>query len=161
MNKKAEKEVNHAENNARGWYETIVEQVNALEMDWERYQELKEMNETDLTADEKQELKELTETAGEYESQDDVRQRIEESPLSIQTRGGWHNPGEQADDEEFEILLSTGGPALRLIGELDQYKQPEKCRLEHQDWGTPWTELYNDVDPDILQKWANVFYFGE
>ena len=43
--------------------------------------------------------------------------------------------------EEFEILLCTGGPACRIVGDLDESCQPSSARIEHQDWGTPWTEL--------------------
>lgn len=38
------------------------------------------------------------------------------------------------------VLLSTGGPALRIIGGLDEYGQPNEPRLQWQDWGTPWTD---------------------
>jgi hypothetical protein len=153
-------EVNHAEENAKGWYETIEEQVAAMEMDWNRYKELKETDVNDLTEEEKEELKELEETAREFENYDDVIERIQEEPLSVHVRSGWYNPGEnEVMPEEFEILLSTGGPALRMIGDLDEHLQPCNCRLEHQDWFKPWTE-YHDVDSDVLEKWANVFYFG-
>ena len=40
---------------------------------------------------------------------DDARLAIEEDPLSVQVRSGWHSPGEKAESEEFEILLCTGG----------------------------------------------------
>jgi len=158
MEKTAEK--NHAEQNAIRWMETITEQMAALEMDWERYEELKNMDPADMSEEEKTELSELKETAGEFENQDDVRERIEESPLSLEVRSGWYSPGSDNSAEEFNILLSTGGPALRIIGDLDEYMQPERCRLEYQDWGTPWTEHF-DVDRDTLQKWCAVFYFGE
>jgi len=69
-------EVNHAEENAKGWYETIEEQVAAMEMDWNRYKELKETDVNDLTEEEKEELKELEETAREFENYDDVIERI-------------------------------------------------------------------------------------
>ncbi len=154
-------EENHAKQNAIGWMETITEQVAALEMDWDRYEELKDMDQADMSEEEKTDLSELKETAGEFENADDVRERIEESPLSLEVRSGWYGPGsEPPKPEEFNILLSTGGPALRIIGDLDEYLQPERCRLEFQDWGTPWTEHF-EVDSDTLQKWCAVFYFGE
>jgi hypothetical protein len=60
------------------------------------------------------------------------------------------------------ILLSTGGPALRIRGELDEYKQPYRAWLEYQDWFTPWTEYHGDnVDTDALLAFAAYFYFGE
>jgi hypothetical protein len=155
-------ERNHAEENAKAWMDTINEQVAALEMDWDRYDELKDMDQADMTDDEKAELAELKESAGEFENAEDVRERIEEEPLSVEVRTGWHTPGEDAKPDEFAILLSTGGPALRIVGDLDDYMHPDKCRLEYQDWGTPWTEYFGDnLDRDALLKWATCFYFGE
>ena len=158
-------EQNHAEQNAVAWMETIIEQVDALEMDWERYDELKDTNEADLTEEEREELADLRKTAtvdgDEYNDADTVRERIEEGPLSVQVRSGWYSPGAEAEKpEEFEILLSTGGPALRIIGDLDEHGQPERPRLQYQDWGTPWTE-YFEADRDKLTTWCNVFYFGD
>jgi hypothetical protein len=154
-------EQNHAERNASSWTDTINEQVAALKMDWERYQELKDMDAADMTEEEKAELSEFTATAGEFENYDDIQQQIEEGPLSVQVRGGWHNPGDGNDKpEEFEILLSTGGPALRIVGDLDDHGQPERPRLQYQDWGTPWTEHF-DVDRDRLLSYCACFYFGE
>jgi len=160
-------EMNHAEQNTKGWLETIIEQVDALEMDWKRYEELKGMSIEDMSAEEKVELAELVETATIeeeiYENPDDVRERIEECPLSVQVRSGWYAPGAEGDavkPEEFEILLSTGGPALRIIGDLDGYGRPALPRLQHQDWGTPWIEYFT-VDQDALEKWCACFYFGD
>jgi hypothetical protein len=43
---------------------------------------------------------------------------------------------------EFQVLITTGGPGLRLTGELCN-GEPERCWLEHQDWGTPWTRWFD------------------
>lgn len=158
-------EQNHAEQNAKSWYETIKNQVDALEIDWDHYGELKDMDLEEMSEEEKEELTELKKTATidgeEYISTDQVRERIEESPLSVQVRSGWYNPGAEPNKpEEFEILLSTGGPALRIIGDLDDYGQPKRPCLEYQDWGTPWTE-YFDVERETLANWCAVFYFGD
>jgi len=87
---------------------------------------------------------------------------IREDALSCEVRGGWVEPGstEQMHAEEFRLLLGTGGPAVRIIGSLDQYGQPDGARLETQDWGTPWTE-YTLADESVLLKYAACFYFGE
>lgn len=159
MEQKAEQ--NHAKQNGIGWMETISEQVDALEMDWSRLDELMDIDPDDMTDDEKEEFEEMKKTAGDFESEEQARERIEESPLSVQVRSGWYSPGAECEKpEEFEILLSTGGPALRIIGELDEHGQPDRPRLQYQDWGTPWTELF-DIDRDKLTTWCNVFYFGE
>ena len=150
-------ELSHAEQNARAWMETISEQVAALNADWERLEELK--HESDMDDDDREEFDELLKAVGEYESREEVERRIEEGPLSVEVRSGWYAPGGSGDAEEFMILLSTGGPALRIIGDLDEYLNPTRCRLEYQDWGTPWTE-WTDADRDALEAWASLFYFG-
>lgn len=98
---------------------------------------------------------------GEIEGDEDtVRREIEEGPLSVQVRGGWHSPGGDASAEEYEILLSTGGPALRIYGKLGQYNEPETAEMQAQDWFTPWTAV-PDCDEETLLSYARNFYYGE
>jgi len=91
---------------------------------------------------------------------DTVKQAIDEKPLSIELRGGWLPVGTYEPDKpmDYRILLCTGGPAVRITGELNGYGEPETARLEYQDWGTPWT-VYTDYDYDLL-SFADQFYFG-
>ena len=113
------------------------------------------------------ELRELTEAAtldGDLqENADDVRERIQESPLSVQVRSGWYSPGEQEQPaDEFEILLTTGGPALRIRGKLSEHGEPERAWLEYQDWGTGWTEYHGEgLEHSSLMTFCQCFYFGE
>lgn len=125
----------YAKQNARGWLDTITELISILD-------------------------------GGEYEGEkldsDAVRQLIWEGPLSIEVRDGWRSRGSVSEAEEYKILLTTGGPALRIIGELDQYNQPGNARLEYQDWGTPWTEFATTSEQDeAILTYAQQFYFGE
>ena len=92
----------------------------------------------------------------------DAETAIAEDPLEVAIRADWHSPGDHEDtDLEYKILLCTGGPAVRIIGDLDQWKQPATVKLEYQDWGTPWTELYTDSDEDeAMLTYARQFYFG-
>lgn len=91
-----------------------------------------------------------------------AQQTIYEDPLEISIRGGWHRVGEQADDEEFKILLCTGGPAVRIIGELGQYSEPENVRVQYQDWFTAWEDYpMNDEQEAAVLTYAQQFYFGE
>lgn len=139
---------NHAEQNARGWMESIREMVNAL----------KAFDDVDLLEDRAP----ITIDGDVMNSPDDVRERITESPLSVQVRSGWHSVGEQPEDVEFEILLSTGGPALRIIGDLGCDNAPENPRLQYQDWGIPWTEyVTTGEEADALQTFCEEFFFGE
>lgn len=116
----------------------------------------------DWVAENEEELKELTGEAGDCEDQDAARQRIEEDALSVEVRSGWCSPGEEMSPDEYKILLCTGGPAVEIIGELDQYKQPCTARLMCQDWFTSWEELVTTGDDqDALLTYAQVFYFGD
>lgn len=92
---------------------------------------------------------------------DAVRQEIQEDPLSVQVRSGWYTPGATPEAEEFEILLCTGGPAVRIIGQLGMHNEPDRARLECQDWFTSWTEAMAGVDGDVLLAYARCFYFGD
>jgi hypothetical protein len=128
-----------------------------------------EANRYDITApswahaneDDAEELKDLEEAAGENESADQARDRIMEDPLSLQVRSDWHSPGEEAEPAEYELLLSTGGPAVRIIGDLDR-GEPTSATLQTQDWGTPWTNYREEAgDDDALMTYVRCFYFGE
>lgn len=59
----------------------------------------------------------------------------------------------------YELLLATGGPAVRIVGDLDDNCEPETARLEVQDWGEPWTEVARDTE--ALMAYVRCFYFGE
>lgn len=91
--------------------------------------------------------------------------RIHEHPLEVSVRSGWHQPGQphiNLSAAEYLILLCTGGPAVRIIGELDEHKSPITARIEHQDWGTPWTNYMLDSDEtEAVLEYASVFFYGE
>ena len=134
----------HAISNARGWLSTIVGAMAALEA----------LNNGAESA----------EFDGEtFTDPDDVQQRIQEMPLSVQVRGGWYQPGadrSEVEAEEFEILLSTGGPALRIFGNVWEIGN---CELQWQDWGTPWTTHHDttDAEDEALVAFVGMFYLGE
>jgi len=97
----------------------------------------------------------------DWHDEDWAQRMIDEDPLSIQVRGGWHTIGETAEDEEFEILLTTGGPAARIVGDLSN-GSPTRARFEYQDWFMPWTEVVQDSEGySTLLEYAQTFYFGE
>lgn len=101
------------------------------------------------------------------DAREKARMVIDEDPLSVQVRSDWHAPGSAEDDSkplDFQILLSWGGPATRIIGELDEHGEPTRARLEAQDWGTPWTEYrgaWGDGGRATLLAYASCFFFGE
>ncbi len=73
---------------------------------------------------------------------------------------------EVATGKEFDgtktymILLSTGGPATRIIGELDEHGQPTTATFQFQDWFLPWTEArLNEEEEQTLIQYAGFFCF--
>lgn len=105
------------------------------------------------------------EMISDYHDHDAALEAITESPLSVEVRQGWIVAGGPSTSSpvEYQILLCTGGPAVRLVGELGQYSEPISARLEYQDWGTPWTRLsgFWDDQDDVLLSYARQFWFGE
>ena len=93
-----------------------------------------------------------------------IRETIINSALSVEFRSGWYSSlydrvriGEPA---EFKILLSWGGPSLRIIGEIEE-NFAVNPKLQYQDWGTLWTDLEITEDQqDALNWFCNCFYFG-
>ena len=110
------------------------------------------------------ELIERYEEATENKQDDEadrIREEIESDPLEVLIRSAWHQPGCEELADEFYILLCTGGPAVRIIGELDEHLEPYKARIEVQDWFTPWTEHHPDgFNEETLLEYCRCFYFG-
>lgn len=107
------------------------------------------------------ELEELEAAAGDCSDRDEAEERIQDDALSVEVRSDWHTPGDGSDPTEFQILLCTGGPAVRIMGEMEQ-GEPSRAWLEYQDWGIPWTERVNQGgDHYALLTYARCFYFGE
>jgi len=107
-----------------------------------------------------EELQTLKDQSNGCKDQEEAQEMIQEDPLSVEVRSGWSNAGDTLEAEEFSILLCTGGPAVRIRGELDQYRQPCRAWMEYQDWGTPWT-MYYGAEQSVLLSYCQSFYFGE
>lgn len=78
---------------------------------------------------------------------DAAEEAILEDPLSCEVR------------KTYEILLCWGGPAARIVGELDEHNEPETAVLQYQDWFTFWTDF--DCDKEVLLEYARHFYFAQ
>ena len=134
------KEKNHALQNAIGHIESIVE-------DYENFNYIESLN---VTCDE------------DYKKQEEIKESILNSALSIEFRSGWTSNPNDIELEEFKILLTWGGPALRVIGELNHYKEPENIKMQYQNWGTCWTDFeITENQQEALNWFCNCFYFGE
>lgn len=152
----------NAKNQAQAQFDSIKSLVDALSLDWDRLAELRELNSSNYDAisnAELVELLELEEVAQNFTGPDDVERAIDEDPLSVEVRSGWTTPGQELKAEEFCILLCTGGPAVRIVGELDHYGEPVRAWIEYQDWGTPWTQLYG-ADQSVIVSYSSRFFFG-
>lgn len=160
-----EKDTARAEEQARAQLDSIVAMVKRLEhcqdcdgddcelTDQEIYEGLNlYWKEGDKATDEEREG---------YHDEEQAREAVEGDPLSIQVRSDWHSLGEESEDEEYEILLCTGGPACRIVGDIE-HGQPYRARLEYQDWFTPWIEYLNmtHTEHEALLTYAQQFYFG-
>jgi len=105
----------------------------------------------------------------DYTAIEKAQERILESPLSVQVRSGWVNCKEDMEPEEFNILLCTGGPAVRITGEINDSGEPDNPVLEHQDWFEPWKEVNTywalgdaaEAAEEDLAAYCQQFYFGE
>ena len=109
-----------------------------------------------------EQLKDLQAVTEGFESQEDAEQQLQETPLSVEVRSGWGSYSE-LQAEEYRIVLTivlvTGGPAVLIQGDLNQYQEPCTAVMLMQDWGTPLTE-FHEVDEDVLVQFAQKFYFG-
>jgi len=109
----------------------------------------------------------LTESEQASQAEEKAREAIELDALEVKVRSDWYDPSNPHELEiradQYRILLTTGGPAVRIKGELDHDLNPDTAQLEYQDWGTPWTRLdgLTKEDIDALVTYAGCFYFGE
>ena len=144
-----------AQQNARGWAENISDLYEA----WQFCRG--DLEGRDLSRGAKRILREHDHDGRNVEEvREAIEQKCQESALSVEVREGWHAPGASDGPEDFAILLSTGGPALRLRGDLDQHCQPHRAWLEYQYWFEPWTKFFG-ADSDALLWFAGLFWFGE
>lgn len=100
--------------------------------------------------------------AADTDARETAEQAIHEDPLEVVVRSGWYSAGSElpTKPEEYRILLCTGGPACQIIGTLSEYGEPETARIEHQDWGTPWTDYpISADDEEIVLEYCRQFYF--
>ena len=114
-----------------------------------------------MTAIESARLGGLVLYADEWLSFDELEERAHELPLSVLVRSAWSEPGSELQQVEYEILLCTGGPAVRIRGDLSEHCEPTSARLEAQDWFVPWEAQPTTTDEDwALVEFALLFWFG-
>ena len=154
-------ENDHAEGNAKGHAQTIEALYELSCWDADTSKPLSDEASSILA-----ELDWINDGSSDDAFQEAVTDYASGMPLSVLVRSGWYTPGTpEGEPGEFEILLSTGGPACRIIGELNRgsvsCQSGHRPTLQHQDWFKPWTDSTYDVDPDALLWFCEQFYYGE
>jgi len=84
---------------------------------------------------------------------DAIEEEIFNSPLSVEVSSGWTPVGEKLKPAKYNLLMTTGGPGTRIVGDLDTEGIPATVDIEYQDWNTPWTKypLSNEELQAILE----------
>jgi len=98
----------------------------------------------------------------QYHDREDALEYIYELPLEICVRTGWEPVGgpRKRLADEYYILLCSGGPAVRIWGELDDYGEPCTAVLEYQDWFTEWVpHTGGHQHKDELLEFARCFSY--
>jgi hypothetical protein len=93
---------------------------------------------------------------------EEAREELLESPLSVEVRTDWHAPWAPGGSApcEYKILLCWGGPAVQIIGTLDDHNYPDSARLQYQDWFTEWTDYpLRAAEEQTLIAYAREFSF--
>jgi len=99
----------------------------------------------------------------EYHDEEQARERIQEDALEVSVMADtWTSPGEELKADAYRVLITYGGPACQVKGDLDEHMMPESAEIQHQDWSTPWTTLPTTSEQDdALLEYARQFYFGD
>ena len=118
------------------------------------YAQLESIKEMVEALEHANQAKEHERSTNAWAASEEAAQAIHESALSVQVRSGWTAPGDPMEAAEYEILLCTGGPAVRIVGTLDQWSEPDTATLTLFGYGA------HDDDEQVLLTYANQFYFG-
>ena len=99
-------------------------------------------------------------------TRDAISELVVEDALEVKVKSDWHRLGEDSELGEYMILLCTGGPAVRIVGDLES-DQPMTAKLEFQGWFTPWTDYGECIgslpaeDTEALLWYAEQFYWEQ
>ena len=100
-------------------------------------------------------------------TRDAISEMVVEDALEVKVKSDWHALGENPELGEYMILLCTGGPAVRIVGELES-DQPMTAKLQSQSWFTPWTDYgmeyghsISTEDTEALLWYAEQFYWEQ
>lgn len=83
-----------------------------------------------------------------------MREEIQEKALEVGTKTDFDG------SKQYMILLGTGGPAMRIYGELNEHNEPETAEYQFQNWFTPWTTAEGSRNDENLLEYTQQFCFG-
>jgi len=95
----------------------------------------------------------------DWRRQEEIQERILETPYSVMVRTGWCSAYQQItarDLEEIKFTLAGGGPAVRLIAKIEQshpYFEIGEIEVQVQDWFLPWRVLPVRNDTAKILEW--------
>lgn len=92
-----------------------------------------------------------------------IEQECLEQPLAVQVRSAWEDAGVELEAGEFKLELTTGGPAMQVLGDLDHNGWPCSPRLRYQDWFKPWRDYLEATEAqyEALRWFVGLFNYGE
>ena len=89
-----------------------------------------------------------------------IEEELREMPLSVEVRSAWHTPGEESEPAEFCISLTTGGPAVRIVGDIDLEGRPYHPRVQCADWHKSWQNAPLDrAEREAINEFCELFTF--
>ena len=121
----------------------------------------------ELCMDCRSRMKELgwgTEHISPEELREAIEEELREEPLSVQVgTDEWVAVGEVLEPSKFELLMSTGGPAMRVVGSINCHGEGCNAVVQWQDWFKPWTSFQatSRAQREALEWFCNLFYFGD
>lgn len=147
--------LDHALQNVRGHLENLVDLAACHECMTD------EGRPADLTWEQRRLLiKELGFTGDNWtDTAEAIEQWADGIPLSLLFRSDWFSTAQEAETAEFELLLSTGGPALRIIGAVTDGELQDPV-MQMQDWGTPWIDVDTNDAEDSAMAWFISCFHG-
>ena len=90
---------------------------------------------------------------------DSTKEEMREKPVDITKRAErscWGDNGWRVTEVEF--LLSTGGPAVRILARDHDGETASNAVLQCQDWYEPWRDVPTScADDDVLDWFVGLF----
>lgn len=96
---------------------------------------------------------------GDWKREEEMRDRILETPYSVEVRSDWCNAYEQItarDIGEIKLTLAGGGPAVRLIAKIEHFNgcmEVGEIEVQVQDWFLPWRVLPCGYNTNKVLEW--------